>query len=226
MKDTAMKTLYKKDTKDKIRQWSISTGKDGSGHYYEISFGEVDGAIQSSRTHVTSGKNIGRANATTAEEQCLAEAEALYKKQMDRKGYSEDVPDTAPLKPMLAKSFKDECHKIEYPAIVQAKLDGCVHGSTFLTTKSHGRLTIKEIVDNKLKVKVKSYNLKNKKIEYKAAVSYFKNKENSKDSQWYEIEMESGEILKVTGCHKIFIPKLKCWRRVDELNGDEEFLLE
>ncbi len=119
-----MKTLYKKDTKGKIRQWNIVTGKDSAGHYYEISFGEVDGAIQSSKTHVTSGKNIGRANETTAKEQCEAEAASLFEKQKSRKGYTESVPTERPNLPMLAHKYSDYAHKIQWPAIASIKIDG------------------------------------------------------------------------------------------------------
>lgn len=223
-----MDKLYKVDSKSKIREWSIVVGKDSRGHYYEVSHGVKDGKMQVNRVYIHSGKNMGRSNETDAATQCLLEARALHKKQQDRKGYSNNPNQDSKTKiaPMLAKKFQDEQNNISYPCAVQPKLDGCVDGSTFLTTKNNGRLTIKEIVDNKLDVKVKSYNTKTNKVEYKRVISHFKNKELSKKSQWYEIELESGEKLQVTGCHKIYIPSLKCWRRVDELDGTEEFLLE
>lgn len=119
-----MNKLYKKDSKGKIREWAISTGTDQQGSYYEMTHGVKDGAMQVNRTYITKGKNIGRSNETTPEEQVAAEAASLWAKQRDRKGYSEDIPEDVPLKPMLAKVFSDESHKVEYPCAVQCKLDG------------------------------------------------------------------------------------------------------
>lgn len=112
------------DSKGKIREWSISVGKDKRGHYYEITHGQKDGAMQNARTYVLKGKNIGRANETTAEEQCLSEAKSEHTKQIERKGYTESIPTTQPLKPMLAKKYEDEKDKVIYPCAVQPKLDG------------------------------------------------------------------------------------------------------
>lgn len=116
--------LYKKDSKGKIREWSIICDRDDRGHYYEITHGLKDGAMQVNRTYVEFGKNIGRSNETTAEEQCKSEAESLWSVQKNRKGYSEEIPEEQPLKPMLAKVFSDESHKVEYPCAAQSKLDG------------------------------------------------------------------------------------------------------
>ena len=119
-----MKKLYKKDSKGKIREWDITVGADKDGDYYEMSHGVKDGAMQTNRTYITKGKNIGRSNETSAAQQVLAEATSLWAKQRDRKGYTEDIPDEAPLKPMLAKVFKDESHKVIYPCAIQPKING------------------------------------------------------------------------------------------------------
>jgi len=119
-----MNKLYKMDSKGKIREWSISVGKDTKGHYYEIEHGQQNGKMQKARTYVKSGKNVGKSNQTSPEEQCLSEATSEWTKQRDRKGYSEDIPSTKPLKPMLALSYKDEKDKVIYPCGVQPKLDG------------------------------------------------------------------------------------------------------
>lgn len=220
-----MKKLYKKDSKGKIREWSITVGADKDGDYYEMSHGVKDGAMQTNRTYITKGKNIGRSNETSAAQQVLAEATSLWTKQRDRKGYTEDIPTDVPLKPMLAKLFENESHKVEYPCVVQPKLDGCLTGHSLIKTKKHGFRTIKDIVDNKLDVEVASLNLKNKRIEYNKIVNYFKNREIDESVQWYEIETESGEKLQLTGNHKVYLPDLNCWRRVDELVGNENLML-
>jgi hypothetical protein len=44
--------------------------------------------------------------------------------------------------------------------------------------------------------------------------------ENNDD--WYELEMEDGTILKLTGNHRVWLPELNCYRRVDDLcEGDD-----
>lgn len=117
--------LYKMDTNGKIRIWNISVGVESGGrNFYEIINGTDGGAITTFRTYVDRGKNIGRANETTAAEQCKAEADALRKRQIERKGYSQSTPSAAPLRPMLAKHYQEEREKIQFPCMVQPKLDG------------------------------------------------------------------------------------------------------
>ena len=87
MSEYVSKPLYKLDSKGKVRTWSIAT----FGNTYNQVHGILGGKMQSTFTEVKSGKNIGKANETTAEEQCQLEAEALWKKKRDRSGYTEEV---------------------------------------------------------------------------------------------------------------------------------------
>ena len=220
-----LSTLFKKDSKGKIREWVIKCGNDARGYWYETTHGLQGGAMQTHRTYVEAGKNLGRSNATTPEEQCVAEAEALWGVQRTRKGYTETIPDKVPVKPMLAKKFHEESHKVEYPCIIQPKLDGCLSGDSLIKTKRHGYRTIKDIVENKLDVEVSSLNAKNKRLEYNKVINYFHNREVDESIQWYELEIETGEKLQLTGNHKVYLPDLACWRRVDELTGNENLML-
>jgi len=145
----AYSTLYKQDSTGKIRQWTISA-HDGMTPYYEVVHGVRGGAMVKSRTEFTEGKNIGRANATTAWDQCLAEAKSEWNKKKNRKGYTDIVPfattkgvmtvsTISRFSPMLAKSYnipggdlsklKDGKH-IKFPCYFQPKLDGirCIAG--------------------------------------------------------------------------------------------------
>lgn len=134
-------TLYKMDSKGKIRQWSITAWNEGAGRYhYEQEHGVKDGKLQTTSTKVSKGKNIGKANETSAWQQCKLEAESLWKKQRDRKGYSETIPSNKPQLPMLAKSYKNDGHKIKWPAYCQPKLDGirCI-----MTVGLDGEITFK-----------------------------------------------------------------------------------
>jgi len=112
--------LYKLDSKGKVRTWSIAT----SGNTYTQVHGILNGKLQSTTTVVPAGKNIGKANETTAEEQCQLEADALWKKKRDRSGYTEEIPTDKPLRPMLAKPYSDKVDFEGQNWVIQPKLDG------------------------------------------------------------------------------------------------------
>jgi len=129
--------LYKIDSKGKVRVWEISIS-DGVGLYpqYIIRHGVHGGKMVKTSTDIKVGKNIGRANETTAAEQCSMEAQSLWNKQLNRKGYSQAIPSSGTIQkfsPMLAKSYNKpgtdltdlkDGHHIGYPCLYQPKLDG------------------------------------------------------------------------------------------------------
>ena len=119
----ALSPLYKMDSKGKIRVLNVCHGSDERGWFYEQEHGLHGGKLQHSRTYVE-GKNVGRANATTDEQQAEKEAEAKWKQKRDRSGYSTEIPTGKPMMPMLAQSHDKHGHKIVYPAYIQPKLDG------------------------------------------------------------------------------------------------------
>jgi hypothetical protein len=47
----------------------------------------------------------------------------------------------------------------------------------------------------------------------------------SNNNDWYEIELDTGDLLKLTGNHKIWCVDLNAYRAVQDLRGDEIFLL-
>ena len=116
-----IETLYKKDSKGKLRMLSIETSH---GQLLRTS-GLMDGE-KVEHSKMCKPKNVGRANETTAQQQAVAEAKALIKKKL-REGYfhtDTEAMQTEVLLPMLAKSFEKESHKVKYPCYVQPKLDG------------------------------------------------------------------------------------------------------
>lgn len=136
-----LSTLYKKDTKGKIRQWSIEV--DGGQH--RVITGLKDGKLVYSGWTQCEVKNEGKANATTVEDQAEKEAKALIKKQLER-GYAEsadDVDEAAVFKPMLAKDYNDYAEKLEYPLYSQPKLDGirCIINKDGMWTRNNKPIT-------------------------------------------------------------------------------------
>lgn len=199
------------------------------GYYSEIivEFGQVGGKIQEKITKIYAGKNIGKSNETTHYEQACKEARSKWNKQKD-KLYVEDGEECATattLRPMLAQSYDKHSHKIKFPAYIQKKIDGCVSGDTLIKTKEYGYKPIKYIVENKLCCKVLSYNINTEKYEYQPVLYYFYNKDTVEETQWFEIELESGEKITITGNHPVYLPEIRCYRRVDELIGDENMML-
>jgi hypothetical protein len=106
--------------------------------------------------------------------------------------------------------------------VATEKADGCLDENTVIETKD-GSKTIKEICETEYKGLVRTFNLETHKEEFRKILGY--SVKESTDHQWFEIELENGNKIKITGNHEVWIPKLLCWRRVDELDGTEDFLL-
>ena len=111
--------LHKIDSKGKVRVWSIST----DGATYSVSHGLLGGAQQTTLV-ICEPKNVGRANQTSGTQQAVLEAQGLWNKQKDRKGYTEEIPTEAPNLPMLAHKYKDHSKKVKFPCVVSPKIDG------------------------------------------------------------------------------------------------------
>lgn len=106
------------------------------------------------------------------------------------------------------------------------KLDGCLDYDTIVEFEDGTKEKIGEVVRNKIDKRIKSYNLDTNEVEYKKILNFMEDLDdiNETETQWYEVELEDGTVLRLTGNHRVWIPELKCWRRTDELDGSE-FLL-
>lgn len=128
-------TLYKKTSTGAIQKWDIRVGHLSAwdGVFIRTDYGQVGGKIQATTDWIAEGKNIGKKNETTPLQQAEAEAKARWTKQK-KKGYVEsleaaeagelDAVIEGGINPMLAHSYADHGHKINYPAFIQPKLDG------------------------------------------------------------------------------------------------------
>lgn len=129
-------TLYKRNKTGSVQEWTIEI----EGNKYRTIYGQVGGALIEGDWTVCEGKNSGRANSTTPEQQALSQAESLYTKQKD-KNYVEDMSKIDTLKfnpPMLAKDYTKMKVKPEFPVFCQPKLDGirCVATKDGLFTRN------------------------------------------------------------------------------------------
>lgn len=117
-----METLYSiSPSTNRIKQWKISV-KDNK---ITIEHGFLD-AKQVIHEQICEGKNIGKKNATTAEEQAQIEAKSQWDKKI-KSGYVtyDNIKDTSKHPtyfPMLATEFSNKIEK--YPCYAQPKLDG------------------------------------------------------------------------------------------------------
>jgi len=121
---TSLQPLYKRDSKGKVRIWTVEVGYDSDdvAGIRSIS-GTVDGEKITSVWNMSEAKNIGRANATNAREQAQAEAQSQWTKKADKEYFTsmEDIDSYEIFKPMLAHDFTKTPVENGY---TQPKLDG------------------------------------------------------------------------------------------------------
>lgn len=128
------KKLFKKTQTGAIQEWNIEV----DGAKITTIFGQVGGKLQTTVDTIKEGKNIGRSNETSIQEQALAEAESKWLHQK-KKGYVEHLDDAqngtvdavieGGIPPMLSinKSYpKDPILEkyLKYPCAFQRKYDG------------------------------------------------------------------------------------------------------
>lgn len=120
------KTLYKQTSTGAVQQWTIST----DGNEVVTVFGQVDGKLQTTRDIVKKGKNIGRSNETTPEQQAALQTQQKYDGKL-KKGYviDKNLATTtrntlAGVLPMLAHPIEKKKKYVTFPALAQPKLDG------------------------------------------------------------------------------------------------------
>lgn len=124
MYDTEV-TLYKKEESGNLRMWKICR----EGNKVKTFTGIEGGSIVESQWTTYKGKNIGRINATTDEEQADFELNTKVTKKRED-GYSEtgDAPTVVQgrewTKPTLALKWGEAKHRINYPCYTSPKLDG------------------------------------------------------------------------------------------------------
>jgi DNA ligase-1 len=117
-----LETIYKQTKTGATQEWTIEV----VGNKYRTHSGQVGGAITTNEWTVCYGKNTGKANGTTDEEQAMKEAVAKRKLKLE-KDYHESIKKIKTkrhFEPMLADKWEDRKDKIEYPIFSQPKLDG------------------------------------------------------------------------------------------------------
>ena len=143
--------LYKTSTSNgKVTQWQIWV----EGSVIHTESGYVGQKLTSTSDPIYKGKNIGRSNETTPEEQAELEAASKYQKYLDRGYATKDGPSKKDevIFPMLAHEWDKHQHKVSYPVIVQPKLDGvrmiASYGKSFMSRRGKTLAVPKQVQDD------------------------------------------------------------------------------
>jgi len=117
-----LNTLFKRAVNGKVNEWTVEV----ENNCFRTISGYTDGVKTTSEWTCCSGKNLGKKNETTPEQQALAEAQAMWTKKLELGSYEsiDDIDTPKFFNPMLAHKFEDYKDKITYPVFSQPKLDG------------------------------------------------------------------------------------------------------
>ena len=114
-----LQTLYKINTKGTTQVFNITI----DGPVYTREWGTLGGKQQTKSTTAV-GKNIGKANETTPEQQAILEAKAIWTKKQ-KSGYSTTITSTPTVNlPMKVNEYQKHIKKIKFPAYTSPKLNG------------------------------------------------------------------------------------------------------
>ncbi len=117
--------IFKRTESGKIQEWEIEV----DGNKYRTISGLSDGKKTVTQWTICYPKNLGRANATTAEQQAMIEAQAKRRLKLEAE-YTEDASLVDKISDdikavMLAHKLDDKTRKyVEFPAYMQPKFDG------------------------------------------------------------------------------------------------------
>lgn len=128
-------TLYKYTNTGNIQEWTIIV----KGNTFYTIEGIQHGKLTESKPTICQGKNLGRSNETSPNQQALQEAQSKWQKKID-KGYNEALSaEKKFFEPMLAHE-REKYEKLFFtvPTYVQPKLDGvrCILKDGKLTTRN------------------------------------------------------------------------------------------
>lgn len=124
-------TLFKLTSHGSVQSWKCWVESSNDFSTIFVNYGLDDGKKQLTSEIISSGKNIGKKNATDHFEQALSQAKSLYQKKID-KGYVENIKDVNSggknfeIRPMLAHKYQDKKHLIkdDQEVYFSPKLDG------------------------------------------------------------------------------------------------------
>ncbi len=138
-------SLYKRDSKGKIRVWQIEVGYSNDDYAGTRTVaGLEDGKKVTSEWNLSEAKNVGKINSTTAYTQAQAEAKAIWDKRIEKEYFVDisDIDSYDKFEPMLAADYTKTKVQVS-SGYSQPKLDGirCIANSKGLWTRSGKPIT-------------------------------------------------------------------------------------
>jgi DNA ligase-1 len=123
MKQQKLPIIYSKTITGATQQWEIIV----EGNTFHVKEGLVGGKLTENKPTIVAGKNTGKANETSDEEQAYKEAKSKWDKKIET-GYHEDINDindeSAYVEPMLAQKYVDRKDEVVFPIYGSNKIDG------------------------------------------------------------------------------------------------------
>jgi ATP-dependent DNA ligase len=119
-------TLFATTSKGEVQTWKVGV----DGNHVVTQWGLNGGKQQTSVDIIEEGKNLGKRNATTPDQQATLKAQQLHDKKV-KDGYMTDIEkakrgesEIEGIEPMLAFPIEDKEKYVKFPAFTQPKLDG------------------------------------------------------------------------------------------------------
>jgi len=141
----SLPTLYKRDSKGKIRVWQIEVGYSNDDYAGTRTVAGLEsGKKVTSEWNLSEAKKIGKVNSTTAYTQAQAEAKAEWDKRIEKEYFVDvsEIDSYDKFEPMLANDYTKQ--KVQHSSgYSQPKLDGirCIANSKGLWTRTGKPIT-------------------------------------------------------------------------------------
>lgn len=106
---------------------------------------------------------------------------------------------------------------------ISVKVHGCVERNTVVDTLEYGEKIIGDIVDNKLECHIKAFDVEEDSVVYVPVDNFYF---MPNDGEWYEIELEDGKKITITGNNPVWLPLEETYRRAEDLSIGDTLLVD
>lgn len=106
---------------------------------------------------------------------------------------------------------------------ISVKMHGCVERNTVVDTLEYGKKAIGDIVDNKLECHIKAFDIEEDSVVYVPIDNFYF---MPNDGEWYEIELEDGTKITITGNNPVWLPLEEIYRRAEDLSIGDTLLVD
>lgn len=109
-----------------------------------------------------------------------------------------------------------------FPSFIpKTDAERCISGNIMITTE-FGKKTIREIVENKLNIKVLTFNHETFELEFKPIINW---SEMSNRNNWVKIKTKNGKELICTSNHKIWCNDILAYRNANDIKTGQKIII-